>query len=105
MVMVLLACVLAAQARPMNNFTVRGLLGVDRISPEQMMANNQRAQATTAQSIEETVNAGANPRLTARAGRVGSFMSWASASAASNPSAGAGQATFDMAERLAPYLP
>ncbi|WIA22335.1 hypothetical protein OEZ85_004649 [Tetradesmus obliquus] len=104
MVMVLLACVLAAQARPMNKFTVRGLLGVD-LSPEQMMANNQRAQATTAQSIEEAVNAGANPRLTARAGRVGSFMSWASASAASNPSAGAGQATFDMAERLAPYLP
>jgi hypothetical protein len=61
--------------------------------------------ATASQAIQRAVDEGAPLYHTSRAGRVGSLMSWASASAAANPNAHAGQATFDMAERLAPILP
>jgi hypothetical protein len=107
MLVVLLVGFLAVHgtARPLNVFNVRGLLGVNRLSPDEVMTNNMRAQAASAQAIQEAVDSGASLYRTSRAGRVGSFMSWASASAAANPSSNAGQATFDMAERLAPLLP
>jgi hypothetical protein len=57
------------------------------------------------QEIERAVDEGAPIYRVNRAARVGSLMSWASASAAANPNGNAGQATFDTMERLAPYLP
>jgi hypothetical protein len=39
----------AGTARPLNVFNVRGLLGVNRLSPDEVMTNNMRAQAASAQ--------------------------------------------------------
>jgi hypothetical protein len=36
-------------AHPIKTTTLRGLLGVNRLDPDAVMANNMRAQATTAQ--------------------------------------------------------